>query len=69
MQSHSDRLEQRLEALEMRKEPASPRPATAEASANGDRPRLLVVKLEPGEEGRDAPATEAPTATLRPEDS
>jgi hypothetical protein len=70
LQSHSDRLEQRLEALEMRKEAPSPRVATSDASASSERPRLLVVKLEPGDEAREAaPATDAPTAALRPEDS
>ncbi|MET0794205.1 MAG: hypothetical protein ABW061_21970 [Polyangiaceae bacterium] len=71
LQSHSDRLEQRLEALEMRKAPAlAARPAPGEAAATADRPRLLVVKLEPGDAARDvAPAADAPTATLRPEDS
>jgi hypothetical protein len=71
LQSHSDRLEQRLEALEMRKDAApTPRAATGDSAVSGDRPRLLVVKLEPGADGRDAAATtDAPTATLRPEDS
>jgi hypothetical protein len=71
LQSHSDRLEQRLEALEMRKEAApSPRVATSDRSVSSERPRLLVVKLEPGDDARDAaPAADAPTATLRPEDS
>jgi hypothetical protein len=71
LQSHSDRLEQRLEALEMRKEAApTPRVATSDSSASNERPRLLVVKLEPGDEAREAaPTTDAPSATLRPEDS
>ncbi|MES1176289.1 MAG: hypothetical protein ABUL62_18345 [Myxococcales bacterium] len=71
LQSHSDRLEQRLEALEMRKEaPPAPRVATSDSSASGERPRLLVVKLEPGDTEREAtPSADAPTATLRPEDS
>src|SRR6185295_17924807 len=70
LQSHSDRLEQRLEALELRKEAApAPRVATADSSSS-EHPRLLVVKLEPGDEAREAaPAADAPTATLRPEDS
>jgi hypothetical protein len=67
LQNHSDRLEERLEALEMRKEAASARP-TAEAPAVLDHPKLMVVKLEPGDDSRDAP-TDAPTAELRPEDS
>lgn len=67
VQSHSDRLEQRLEALEMRsREPAPIRPAGE--SATTGRPPLMVVKLEPNDEGRDVP-TSAPTATLRPEES
>ncbi|HYQ04327.1 MAG TPA: hypothetical protein VER96_36895 [Polyangiaceae bacterium] len=67
VQGHSDRLEQRLEALEMRsREPAPVRPAS-ESASNG-RPPLTVVKLEPEDETRDA-ATSAPTAALRPEDS
>ena len=67
LQSHSDRLEQRLEALEMRKE--APVARAAEPTSNGDSPRLLVVKLEPGDDTRDVPASGAPTAALRPEDS
>src|SRR5206468_2130987 len=69
LQSHSDRLEERLEALEMRKDV----PVTAKASSDGaagtvTHPRLAIVKLEPGDDTRDAPA-DAPTAELRPEDS
>ena len=67
LQNHSDRLEERLEALEMRKEAAAARP-TAEAAPTLDHPKLMVVKLEPGDDSRDAP-TDAPTAELRPEDS
>lgn len=68
VQSHSDRLEQRLEALEMRsREPAPVRPVS-DSSSNSGRPPLMVVKLEPNDETRDAPAS-APTAELRPEDS
>ena len=66
LQSHSDRLEQRLEALEMRKEASPVR--TSEAAASQDRPRLMVVKLEPGDDMREVPP-DAPTAALRPEDS
>ena len=66
LQSHSDRLEQRLEALEMRKEAAPVR--TSESAASQDRPRLMVVKLEPGDDMREVPP-DAPTAALRPEDS
>ena len=67
LQNHSDRLEERLEALEMRKEAAATRP-TAEAAPILDHPKLMVVKLEPGDDTHDAP-TDAPTAQLRPEDS
>jgi hypothetical protein len=68
VQSHSDRLEQRLEALEMRsREPAPVRPAS-ESATKLDRPPLMVVKLEPDDDTHDAPAN-APTAALRPEDS
>ncbi|HWZ88283.1 MAG TPA: hypothetical protein VNW92_05515 [Polyangiaceae bacterium] len=67
LQNHSDRLEERLEALEMRKEAAAARP-TAEAAPTLDHPKLMVVKLEPGDDSRDAP-TDSPTAELRPEDS
>ena len=67
VQSHNDRLEQRLEALEMRsREPAPVRPA-AESASTG-RPPLMVVKLEPDDETHDA-AANAPTAALRPEES
>ena len=67
LQNHSDRLEERLEALEMRKAaPAAARPTAGESP--GEHPRLMVVKLEPGDDAREAPA-DAPTATLRPEDS
>ena len=59
-------LTKRLEALEMRKEPLLGRPATADSA--GEHPRLMVVKLEPGDSARE-PAADAPTATLRPEDS
>lgn len=69
LQAHSDRLEQRLEVLEVRKEATLPGKA-GEASASGtvERPRLMVVKLEPGDDTHDAPS-DAPTAELRPEDS
>ena len=67
LQAHSDRLEQRLEALEMRKE--APVARAAEPASNGDGRGLLVVKLEPGDDTREAPASDAPTAALRPEDS
>ena len=67
LQSHSDRLEERLEALEVRKD-APPAKTASETSPPVERPRLMVVKLEPGDDTRDAP-TSAPTAELRPEDS
>lgn len=71
LQNHSDRLEERLEALEMRKAPpaaAAGRPVAGEPAGGLEHPRLMVVKLEPGDDAREAPA-DAPTATLRPEDS
>jgi hypothetical protein len=70
LQGHSDRLEQRLQALEMRKESVpSARPVGDRAEPLApERPPLMVVKLEPGDDTRDAP-TDAPTAALRPEDS
>jgi hypothetical protein len=67
LQNHSDRLEERLEALEMRKE-APPPAKTARDLPTVERPPLMVVKLEPGDDSRDAPA-DAPTAELSPEDS
>ena len=69
LQAHSDRLEERLEVLEVRKQAAVPaRPGEASATAAVEHPRLMVVKLEPGDDTRDAPS-DAPTAELRPEDS
>ena len=69
LQSHSDRMEQRLQALEMRKESVpSARPVDTARPTTPDRPPLMVVKLEPGDDTRDASAN-APTAALRPEDS
>jgi hypothetical protein len=68
LQSHSDRLEQRLGVLEMRKEPAPPARPVGESAQSPGHPPLLVVKLEPGEDTREATA-DAPTAALRPEDS
>jgi len=68
LQSHNDRLEQRLEALEMRKDSAQPTRAASDPATSVDRPRLMVVKLEPGDEARE-PVADAPTAALRPEDS
>ena len=67
LQNHSDRLEERLEALEMRKQAPVARAAAGEASAAA-RPPLLIVKLAPGDVTPEAPA-DAPTATLRAEDS
>jgi hypothetical protein len=68
LQSHNDRLEQRLAVLEMRKEPPPPARPVSESATNAGRPPLMVVKLEPGDETREAP-TDAPTAALRAEDS
>jgi hypothetical protein len=69
VQSHSDRLEQRLQALEMRQQSATvPRPA-ADAATAVERPRLMIVKLQPGEESRDTAAPDAPTAALGVEES
>jgi len=68
LQSHNDRLEQRLAVLEMRKESAPPARPVGESATNSGRPPLMVVKLEPGDEAREAPA-DAPTAALRPEES
>ncbi|MEP7050583.1 MAG: hypothetical protein ABJB12_09535 [Pseudomonadota bacterium] len=68
VQSHSDRLEERLEALEMRKEASAPAKPASEGAATVEHPRLMIVKLEPGDDTHDAPA-DAPTAELRPEDS
>jgi hypothetical protein len=67
LQNHSDRLEERLEVLEMRKEAAAQRP-TADAAPVLEHPKLMVVKLEPGDDSHDA-ATDAPNAELRPEES
>ena len=71
LQKHNERLEERLQALEVRKEAPVPRTAGGEPASTSERPRLMVVKLEPGDEarGEPAPATDAPTAAMRPEDS
>ncbi len=68
LQNHSDRLEERLEALEVRKEALVPAKPTSDASASLERPRLMIVKLEPGDDSHEA-SSDAPTAELRPEDS
>lgn len=68
LQSHSDRLEERLEALEMRKEAATQGKTASDGPGTVEHPRLKIVKLEPGDDTHDAPA-DAPTAELRPEDS
>jgi len=68
LQSHSDRLEQRLEALEMRKESAAVTHPVSDSAASVEHPRLMVVKLEPGDDTREVPP-DAPTAALRSEDS
>ncbi len=68
LQNHSDRLEERLEALEVRRDaPALVKPAN-DVGPTLERPRLMIVKLEPGDDSHDVP-TDAPTAELRPEDS
>lgn len=67
LQGHSDRLEERLEVLEVRKE-AAPAKSASDAAATLEHPRLMIVKLEPGDDTHDTPA-DAPTAELRPEDS
>lgn len=70
LQKHNERLEERLQALEVRKEAPVPRAAGAEPGGTSERPRLMVVKLEPGSDGSTEPApTDAPTAAMRPEDS
>ncbi|HKO46787.1 MAG TPA: hypothetical protein VJV79_03640 [Polyangiaceae bacterium] len=66
VQSHSDRLEQRLGALEMRKESAPPARPVDDSASNRPAP-LMVVKLEPGDDARESSGS--PTAALRPEDS
>jgi hypothetical protein len=70
LQHHSSRLEERLEALEIRKTATSPpaRTAAGDATANLERPRLMVVKLEPGDETREA-SSSAPIAALPVEQS
>jgi hypothetical protein len=69
VQAHDDRLEQRLEALEIRKDAAlAAKPGSETSAPTLEHPRLMVVKLEPGDDTHDAPA-DAPTAELRPEDS
>ena len=68
LQNHSDRLEERLEALEMRKGVPIAPAAAAAATPTVEHPPLMVVKLEPGDDTRDA-QTDAPSADLRPEDS
>ncbi len=67
LQAHSDRLEERLESLELRKEALSARPAQAPVSVL-DHPKLTIVKLEPGDDTRDATA-DAPSGEQKPEDS
>ncbi|HEX3775485.1 MAG TPA: hypothetical protein VHV51_13530 [Polyangiaceae bacterium] len=65
LQKHDDRLEERLEALELRHEAVAARPADSAPIA--DHPKLLVVKLEPGDDAHDAPS-DTP-AEIKPEDS
>jgi hypothetical protein len=68
LQSHGDRMEQRLEALEVRSREPVPVHPVGEAAPHSDRPPLMVVKLEPDDDTHESPAN-APTAALRPEDS
>ncbi len=67
LQNHSDRLEERLEVLEMRKEAADARPVAIAAPVL-EHPKLMVVKLEPSDDGHEA-ASDAPIGQLGPEDS
>jgi hypothetical protein len=69
LQSHSSRLEERLEALEMRKAAAAApvRAPGVDSTASIEHPRLMVVKLEPGDETREA--SSAPVAALPVEES
>jgi len=67
LQAHSDRLEERLEALELRRDALAARPALTVPSVI-EHPKLTVVKLEPGDDTHDA-ATDAPSAEVKPEDS
>ena len=66
LQAHSDRLEERLEVLEIRKEALAARPAPVQSVL--EHPKLTVVKLEPGDDSRDAQA-DAPSAEVKAEDS
>jgi peptidoglycan hydrolase CwlO-like protein len=70
LQNHGNRLEERLEALEMRQSAAGAltRAATRDSAANAERPRLLVVKLEPDDDARAAPSS-APSAALPADES
>jgi len=69
LQNHSDRLEERLEALEMQKVQAAEARAAASAAPAIERPPLKVVKLEPDEASHGEVPADAPTSELRPEDS
>lgn len=72
VQQHNQRLEERLQALEVRKEAPVPRSTSADSGGAGERPRLMVVKLEPGAENNEpamVQSNDAPTAAIRPEDS
>ena len=64
LQNAQDRLEERLAALEMRRQEATERSTTTGSSAGKiERPRLKVIKVEPGFE---TPATE-PSPAAEPE--
>jgi hypothetical protein len=69
LQKHNERLEERLQALEMKKEAPQPRVAGSDSPGTVERPRLMVVKLEPGDSARGEAAPDAPTAAMPAEDS
>ncbi len=70
LQNHSDRLEERLETLEMsRKAEAAQARPVASAAPTVERPPLKIVKLSPGDETHSEVPADAPTSELRPEDS
>ena len=69
LHTHGSRLEERLQALEMReKAAAAALPGAVPSGSNVEHPRLMVVKLNPGDETHDAPS-ETPTASLQADDS
>ena len=63
LQNHSDRLEERLEALEMRKDPIALPASTAAGQGVVDHPPLKVVKLEP-QTGEATLPSSSPVAEL-----